>query len=171
MCCPWRRKRLSVMSMKSIRALPSVFYLLFCSAALSASPDSIEPPVNARDIIQDVSTEYAIRELSFSVSDDRNSYLTLQYIEAQLAGLGYERCDAGSGDWETIKKHDSEGITSETRNLRYYVTKLVGQLATIIAFQHCDENGRKCTQTFNVRQQIVPSTVPNRDDYIDQICK
>lgn len=152
-------------------ALACVSLALFSCTGQATSLTSIEPPEGARDIVESDSPDDPIKELSFSIATERDSYSIVHEMEKRLGAAKYERCDKGPGRWETIKRHKANQVVAEIRILRFYTTGTPGQLAAIVAYQTCDDKERQCTQNFTVRQQVVPSSVPNRDQYMKEICQ
>lgn len=162
---------MSIVSVGTWAVSSCVLLALFSGAGQAMSLTSIEPPEGARDIVESESPNSPINELSFSVATERDSYSIVHEMEERLGRLSYQRCDKSPGRWETIKRHKADQVVAETRILRFYATGKPGQLAAIIAYQKCDDKGRQCTQRFTVRQQIAPASLPNLDNYMQQICQ
>ncbi len=162
---------MSIVPVRTWAVSSCVLLTLFSCTGRATSLASIEPPEGARDMVESESSDYPIKVLSFSVATERDSYSIVHEMESRLRALKYDRCDKSPGQWERVKRHKANGVVAETRILRFYTTGKPGQLAAIVAYQQCDDKGEQCTQNFTVRQQIAPASLPNRDDYMQQVCQ
>jgi len=160
--------------MSSVRkwaVVSSVLAALFSCTGEATSLRSLEPPEGARNIIKAENADPPSKELSFSVVTEHDGYSIVHEMEDRLRALKYERCDKRPGRWEVIERGKADGGVTKTRVLRFYTTGAPGQLAALVAYQQCEDKDGQCTQNFTIRQQIAPSSVPNRDRYMGEICQ
>lgn len=156
------------MQIRSIACLVLIVGLVACER--HESKHVLSPPDGSRSIRTIKSEDGRTTQIDFVVSGKDESTAALLHLDRQIEGLGYRRCDGGSGAWESIRVGEGASASDSMRVVRFYRQGRHANIVTVFGEQNCYSQDANCDQKFSVKFSDLPDDLPSREQYLKGIC-